>query len=74
VAAADGRSLRAAGACANIANLLLARGLKDRHQTAIRALSALSRGRLVRKAFTESLTLSGSAPLRESPLRMLAPA
>src|SRR2546427_12510312 len=45
-------------ACANIANLLLARGLKDRHQTAIRAALGASRGRLVRKAFTESLTLS----------------
>lgn len=45
-------------ACANIANLLLARGLKDRPQTAIRAALGASRGRLVRKALGESLTLS----------------
>ncbi|MGB7437689.1 MAG: ABC transporter permease [Candidatus Acidiferrum sp.] len=45
-------------ACANIANLLLARGLKDRHHTAIRAALGASRGRLVRKALVESLTLS----------------
>ena len=45
-------------ACANIANLLLARGLKDRHQTALRAALGASRARLVRKALAEGLTLS----------------
>ncbi len=45
-------------ACANIANLLLARGLKDRHQTALRAALGASRWRLLRKALAESLTLA----------------
>ncbi len=45
-------------ACANIANLQLARGLKDRHQTSIRAALGASRGRLIRQALAESLTLS----------------
>ena len=45
-------------ACANIANLLLARGLKDRPQTALRAALGASRVRLVLKALAESLMLS----------------
>ena len=44
-------------ACANIANLLLARGLRNRQQTALRAALGASRARLVRKALAESLTL-----------------
>ncbi len=45
-------------ACANTANLLLARGLRDRAQTALRAALGASRTRLVSKALAESLTLS----------------
>ncbi|HEX3986052.1 MAG TPA: ABC transporter permease [Acidobacteriaceae bacterium] len=44
-------------ACANLANLLLARGLKDRQQTSIRVALGASRRRLVRKALAESVTL-----------------
>jgi predicted permease len=50
-------------ACANIANLLLARGLKARHETALRAALGASRARLVRKALAESLTLSAIGAL-----------
>ena len=45
-------------ACANIANLMLARGLKDRPQTALLAALGASRGRLASKALAESLTLA----------------
>ena len=45
-------------ACANVANLLLARGLKQRRQTAICVTLGAPRSRLVRKALIESLGLA----------------
>jgi len=45
-------------ACGNLANLMLARGLKDRAQTSIRVALGASRRRLVRKALVESVLLA----------------
>jgi putative ABC transport system permease protein len=45
-------------ACANVVNLLLARGLMYRQQTAIRVTLGAPRSRLVRKALIESLALA----------------
>jgi putative ABC transport system permease protein len=45
-------------ACANLANLMLARGLKDRAQMSIRVALGASRGRLVRKVLVESMLLA----------------
>jgi predicted permease len=45
-------------ACGNLANLMLARGLKDRAQTSVRVALGASRGRLVRKSLVESLMLA----------------
>ena len=45
-------------ACGNLANLMLARGLKDRSQISLRVALGASRGRLVRKALVESTLLA----------------
>ena len=45
-------------ACANIANLLLARGLRNRQQTSVRIALGASQGKLIRAALVESVGLS----------------
>ncbi len=45
-------------ACANLANLMLARGLKNRAQMSIRVALGASRTRLVRKVLVEALLLA----------------
>ncbi|MGH9643842.1 MAG: ABC transporter permease [Terriglobales bacterium] len=45
-------------ACGNLANLMLARGLKDRAQTSIRVALGASRARIIRKSLVECVMLS----------------
>ena len=45
-------------ACGNLANLMLARGLREKAQTSVRVALGASRGRLVRKSLVESILLA----------------